>query len=92
MSEQTKKITAWAWRTGLIEFGEVYPEGSLPIITGEEHVVRELIETHSRQSYSGEPLVPGVPEAVDGHEAIEALNRFMVRLDAALNTGSGRLH
>lgn len=30
------KITAYAWASGLIEFGETFPDGALPVITGEE--------------------------------------------------------
>ena len=40
----SKKITAYAWASGLIEFGDVFPDGALPIITGEEESVREIIE------------------------------------------------
>lgn len=28
----SKNIIAWAWRSGLIEFGEKLPAGALPII------------------------------------------------------------
>lgn len=75
-----KQITAWTWASGLIEFGEVYPEGALPVITGDEDAVRELVGTMARYSYSGEPLVPGVPESGGGTAAVDALLRFHERL------------
>lgn len=57
-----KKVTAYAWASGLIEFGETYPDGALPIITGEEKRVREIIEVRARHSRTNQQLlVPGVP-------------------------------
>ena len=71
------KITAYAWASGLIEFGETFPDGALPIITGEEKRVREIIEVRARHSRTSEQmLVPGVPEADNQHDACDALIRF----------------
>ncbi|PQH22682.1 host nuclease inhibitor protein [Raoultella ornithinolytica] len=71
------KITAYAWASGLIEFGETFPDGALPIITGEEKRVREIIEVRARHSRKNEQmLVPGVPEADNQHDACDALIRF----------------
>ncbi|CAM4196721.1 hypothetical protein PLGE761_15650 [Pluralibacter gergoviae] len=73
----TAKITAYAWASGLIEFGRNYPEGALPIVTGDERRVRELIDIWARHSRTNEQLlVPGVPEADNQHEACSALIRF----------------
>lgn len=71
------KITAYAWASGLIEFGQTLPNGALPIITGEENRIRDLIDINARHSRSGnELLVPGVPEASNQHEGCNALMRF----------------
>ncbi|HGW8460470.1 TPA: host nuclease inhibitor protein [Klebsiella pneumoniae] len=71
------KITAYAWASGLIEFGRTLPDGALPIITGEEKRVREIIEVRARHSRTNEQmLVPGVPEANNQHDACDALIHF----------------
>lgn len=71
------KITAYAWASGLIEFGETYPDGALPIITGEEKRVREIIGIRARHSRTNQKLlVPGVPEAGNQDDACSALIRF----------------
>lgn len=44
------KITAYAWASGLIEFGQTLPDGALPIITGEENRIRDLIDINARHS------------------------------------------
>lgn len=46
----SSKITAYAWESGLIEFGQQLPDGALPIITGENEKVRELIDLWARHS------------------------------------------
>ncbi|EKG0711152.1 host nuclease inhibitor protein [Salmonella enterica] len=69
-------ITAYCWASGLIEFGNALPEGALPIVTGSEKKVREEVEVLARHAYSGELLVPGIPEATSQDEGCEALVRF----------------
>ncbi|ECX9226498.1 host nuclease inhibitor protein [Salmonella enterica] len=69
-------ITAYCWASGLIEFGHTLPEGALPIVTGSEKRVREVVEVLARHAYNGDFLVPGIPEAASQNEAREALVRF----------------
>ncbi|EDG5874071.1 host nuclease inhibitor protein [Salmonella enterica subsp. enterica serovar Newport] len=69
-------ITAYCWASGLIEFGNTLPEGALPIVTGNEKQVRDEVTVMARHAYSGDLLVPGIPEAADQNEAREALERF----------------
>ncbi|EHW4150227.1 host nuclease inhibitor protein [Salmonella enterica subsp. enterica serovar Kottbus] len=69
-------ITAYCWASGLIEFGNTLPEGALPIVTGSEKNVRDVVGVLARHAYNGDLLVPGIPEAVDQNEAREALERF----------------
>ncbi|ELU6656796.1 host nuclease inhibitor protein [Salmonella enterica] len=74
-------ITAYCWASGLIEFGNTLPEGALPIVTGSEKQVREVVEVLARHAYNGDLLVPGIPEAADQNEAREALERFCSAID-----------
>ncbi|EOG3201322.1 host nuclease inhibitor protein [Salmonella enterica] len=69
-------ITAYCWASGLIEFGNTLPEGALPIVTGSEKQVRDEVTVMARHAYSGDLLVPGIPEAASQDEAREALERF----------------
>lgn len=69
-------ITAYCWASGLIEFGNTLPEGVLPIVTGSERRVRDVVEVLARYAYNGDLLVPGIPEAASQDEAREALVRF----------------
>lgn len=71
------KITAYAWASGLIEFGAVTPDGALPILSGEETRVRGLIEDMARHSRNSDQLlVPGIPEAPRQYEGLDALIKF----------------
>ncbi|HDS8578232.1 TPA: host nuclease inhibitor protein [Klebsiella variicola] len=75
------KITAYAWASGLIEFGQQLPDGALPILTGDEQRVRELIDIWARHSRTCDQLlVPGVPEATNQHEGCNALMKFSDRI------------
>ncbi|MFP7605200.1 host nuclease inhibitor protein [Serratia quinivorans] len=71
------KLIAYAWASGLIEFGKTIPEGALPILVGQETEVKETIGILARHSYTNSQLlVPGVPEAYDQHSAMDALIYF----------------
>lgn len=69
-------ITAYCWASGLIEFGHTLPEGALPIVTGNEKQVRDVVTVLARHAYNGDLLVPGIPEAENMDEYREALVRF----------------
>ncbi|EJY4049082.1 host nuclease inhibitor protein [Salmonella enterica] len=69
-------ITAYCWASGLIEFGNTLPEGALPIVTGNEKQVRDVVTVLPRHAYNGDLLVPGIPEAESMDEYREALFRF----------------
>lgn len=70
-------IYAYAWRTGVIEFGEQVPADALPLYYGESKAVRELIEVRARHGWQSETLlVPGVPEALNNEEARAAFYQF----------------
>ncbi|CNE95868.1 TPA: host nuclease inhibitor protein [Yersinia enterocolitica] len=74
-------LIAYAWASGLIEFGKTLPNGALPVIKGLEKEVRESIEINARHSRINEQLlVPGVPEANDQREGCDALIHFTQRV------------
>ncbi|EBB9299170.1 host nuclease inhibitor protein [Salmonella enterica] len=73
-------ITAYCWASGLIEFGNALPEGALPIVTGSEKRVRDVVEVLARHAYNGDLLVPGIPEAESMNEYREALFRFSCKV------------
>lgn len=78
------KIFAYAWASGLIEFGTTYPAGALPIYSGEETRIREVVATHARHARTSESLlVPGIPEAANQREAMEVLIDFSDRVKTA---------
>ncbi|HEJ9179937.1 TPA: host nuclease inhibitor protein [Serratia marcescens] len=71
------KFIAYAWASGLIEFGSTLPGGALPILIGQEKEVKKVIEVLARHSRTNKQLlVPGVPEADDQHSAMDALIDF----------------
>lgn len=74
---------AFAWRSGIIEFGRRVPNGALPVDHGTERSVRRRVEPLARHAYQkGVLLVPGVPEAQSDEEAFEAWQRFKRLMDA----------
>jgi len=71
---------AYCFAEGDIEFGETIPEGGLPIISGEEHRVNEVIyENCQYGNFSGiqKPMIKAVNDAKDdGYKAIDELIKF----------------
>lgn len=58
------KTYAYCWASGLIEFGDVIPEGAIGIAHGNSPAVERLMGATARLARNGESLlVPGVPEA-----------------------------
>lgn len=69
-------VFAWAWQSGLIEVGRVVPGGAMKLATGIETALRErvgVLARHGRGNSDGKLLVPGVPEAKNGREQVDAL-------------------
>jgi hypothetical protein len=70
-------MKAFCWRTGKIEFGDRTPRGALTLLDGPEVDVRSSVIASARHAYDGHTLlVPGVPEAEDEVEAVDAVARF----------------
>lgn len=70
-------MIAYAWRTGMIEFGAECPDGALPFCEIDditEAEMREIVECKARHADNGtDLLVPGIPEAADNKAAADAL-------------------
>lgn len=68
-------VNAWAWQSGLIEFGKEVPEGALSFATGMDRPLRSIVGVLAREGQgksAGLLLVPGVPEAESGRQQIDA--------------------
>ena len=81
-----KKITAFCYASGLIEFDHAAkpPPGTILIVRGPEKRVRKTVKALARWSYptkrggnDEKPIVPGVPEASSPLKAIDAVVRFV---------------
>jgi len=71
-------IRAYCWASGLIEFGQNVPHGALLIAKGPESELREIVGVVARRAWDGVSLlVPGVPEALDGEDALHGLSIFL---------------
>lgn len=73
---------AWCWATGLIEVGYAMPadkadgSGAILIAKGPKSSLTAVLDGVVRLSYSGQRLVPGVPEAATPAAAVDALNAW----------------
>jgi hypothetical protein len=75
---------AYAWASGLIEFGRKCPDGALPIMRGKRSEIEPIVSAKARHSYErGVLLVPGVPEADTPEEAVDAFTRFCWRCEGS---------
>ncbi len=69
-------MRAWAWASGLIEFGHKCPDGAIVFAEGRAKRLREEVAGLARRGHKGELLVPGVPEG-RGVEALETFSRLI---------------
>lgn len=68
---------AFCYASGQIGFGARIPAGALPIAKGPRTKLVEWLEAVARHAYDGEALlVPGVPEADNQDDALDALLAF----------------
>lgn len=76
---------AYCYADGVILFGRTVPAGALPIADGIESDLHRAIQGSARLAYDNETwLVPGVPEAGDQIEGVDALIAFRTRVHAHL--------
>jgi hypothetical protein len=74
---------AYCWATGLIGFGEKLPNGALPIARGKGKKFKAWVQVKARLAYDNKTyLVPGIPEAEDDREGIDALIKWCGWLNA----------
>ncbi|OGB58479.1 MAG: hypothetical protein A2503_10140 [Burkholderiales bacterium RIFOXYD12_FULL_59_19] len=69
-------VHAWAWQSGLIEFGREVPEGAISFATGMDVPLRQRVDAvarHGQGKIEGKLLVPGVPEAETEKAKVETL-------------------
>lgn len=80
---------AWTWASGLIEWGDEAPEGSIVIAKGPKSSIKAVLEVVARHGHErGVLLVPGVPEAENQRAGVEALDKWL----AWCSKGNGNKH
>lgn len=75
-------VHAWAWQSGLIEFGREVPAGAIRVATGMDVPLRHLVGAvarHGKGKGEGQLLVPGVPEAETEKAKVDALISWVDR-------------
>lgn len=75
-----EEIRAYCYANGVIKFRSAklaMPDGALPIMIGPGKIVRDHIKGAARLGYDNKTLlVPGVPEAPNQLEGVEALKKW----------------
>jgi len=70
--------TAYCYASGQIHVGKKVPKGALPIITGPEKKVRDLIHATATLAYDNKTwLVPGIGLAPTQKEKYDALVAYV---------------
>jgi hypothetical protein len=68
-------------RSGHISLSaEPQVEGKICLVEGDEEELTAMMNAHARMSWENEWLVPGVPEAQNVDEALDAVSKFAARL------------
>lgn len=81
-----KKHIAYCWATGLIEFGETLPKGTIEILSHDNlDYLKNHISVRARHGYGEQLLVSGIPEAKTKTEAENALVRFKEWVSKSFN-------
>lgn len=69
---------AFCWANGVIEFADTMPDGALQIATGPARALQEAVTVAARKGHKeGVWLVPGVPEAGQQDQGLEALEQWL---------------
>ncbi len=89
--QDSTTIKAYVWGNGVVEFGHETPEGAIEFANGQGEEFIESIQVRCRIAYpideegKKQPdqwLMPGVPEAENEKEALDAVVRFKRRIEA----------
>jgi hypothetical protein len=73
-------MKAYAWQSGLIEFGQRVPSEAMLICEGRAKEVKHHVACLARIGYDGGLLVPGVPENDSENAKLDALIAFSFRI------------
>lgn len=71
---------AFAWASGLLEFGEALPDGAIQVAAGPKSELKGVVMALARQGQGnseGKLIVPGIPEAPDQTAAGDALEAWI---------------
>ncbi|WP_273792397.1 host nuclease inhibitor protein [Brucella anthropi] len=72
---------AYCWRGGDIQISRRLPKGALKLGSAHGILLKKAVSVCARHSYDGHTLlVPGIPEADNDTEALEAVARFREQL------------
>lgn len=77
---ESAELSAWCWRSGLIEIGDRVPTGAIGLVRGPAGQLRktlELMARHGQGASDGKLLVPGLPEAETEVAASDAVEAFL---------------
>lgn len=76
---------AYCWRDGTIEIARRLPRNAVKLGSAHGLRLRKAVSVCARHSYDGATLlVPGIPEAGNDIDAVEAVRRFRVQLSRRL--------
>lgn len=84
-----KKLYAYCWTNGAIEFGHKIPSGAIGLAAGVDSIVREKIQQTAQQS-AQRLLVPSMGAAFKNRDtggAYSAAARYIATLDAISTVG-----
>lgn len=76
------KRIAFCYASGLLRFGARLPKGAIALCRCDSEAEQEKVIALARTAYDNKNLlVPGVPEADNHREGLEAVFRFTERLE-----------
>jgi hypothetical protein len=85
-----KKLYAFCWLNGAIDFGHYIPADAIGLAVGEESLVREKIKVTAQQKAGTQLIVPAMGAAYSDNnvgEAFAAAARYIAKLDAVSTVG-----
>ncbi|WP_147437132.1 host nuclease inhibitor protein [Brenneria alni] len=82
-------LIAYAWASGVIEFGKNVPDYATLILAGEPNKLRQAVNSHARKLNSGVLLVPGMAESDNRHSAYSELYFFSKQVKQTYKCNGG---
>ncbi|QIB32260.1 hypothetical protein [Ancylobacter pratisalsi] len=84
LSPPPRSVYVHADAAGVIRFLSMPPVDNMLLFSGPDSAVREIVAVEARHAYDGATLlVPGLPEAEDSLQRLDALCAFQTRLERA---------